>query len=409
MTIFFDGNIVKWKDLENFAGAGKREDLGLSDPSAIFGFRNTYAAAPVVANPSFYFEETGKITTDAIDWDATKNRLEEIHKHGMGTAFPMDTAQRGSEITGWKLVEPLITLNIDVAKSFGNPERAMCGAGVELAGDLESCSLDDVIGSYVQQAKFIQDLGGTVILFPNTVFPRRFPEQKHYKQFIDGVLRRVQQPVYLHWLGKQFNPEMENYWGFGNIWDAARNTVVPLMESHKSKIKGIKLSTLDEKFEKWLRVEIAKTGQFVLTGDDLNFRDLIRGQEGYFSHALLGILGGTYRVAAKALEYLKNGDEKSYERLMAPLEKLSRKIFEDPTWYYKIGLTFFAYLNGDQKHFQMVGGIQGHRSIPHLVELFNLAEQAQVLKDPSEALSRFKPILNLGGYDLGQLPKKQWY
>ena len=97
MTIFFDGNIVKWKDLENFAGAGKREDLGLSDPSAIFGFRNTYAAAPVVANPSFYFEETGKITTDAIDWDATKNRLEEIHKHGMGTAFPMDTAQRGSD------------------------------------------------------------------------------------------------------------------------------------------------------------------------------------------------------------------------------------------------------------------------------------------------------------------------
>lgn len=409
MGIVLTGNVATWEDLGDVVHLETREELTLVDPSKIFPFRNTYAAAPVVANPSFYFEKAGKITPDAIDWDATKNRLEEIHRHGMGTAFPMDTAQRGSEITRWDLVEPLISLNIDVAKSFDHPERAMCGAGVELVKDLENCPLEEVIGSYVKQTQFIQARGGTAILFPNSVFPRRFPERKHYEHFIDEVLRDVEQPVYLHWLGEQFNSLLRNYWGDVDIWDAARNTVVPLMERHKSKISGIKLSTLNDNFERWLRVEISKNGQIVLTGDDFNFKDLIRGKSGYFSHALLGIFGGTYRVAAKALEYLQQGDEASYDRLMAPLEKFSRKLFEAPTWHYKIGLTFLAYLNGDQGHFQMVGGIQGHRSIPHLVELFNLAAQARVLKDPSEALSRFKPILRLAGYDLSQLPKSQWY
>jgi hypothetical protein len=58
---------------------------------------------------------------------------------------------------------------------------------------------------------------------------------------------------------------------------------------------------------------------------------------------------------------------------------------------------FLAFLNGFQSHFRMVGGSENARSIEHLCELFVLADQAGVLRDPELAMQRMRSFLLLAG------------
>ena len=46
---------------------------------------------------------------------------------------------------------------------------------------------------------------------------------------------------------------------------------------------------------------------------------------------------------------------------MGPTVPLSRLIFEPPTYHYKVGVAFLAWLNGLQPHFAMLGGLQRQR------------------------------------------------
>ena len=56
-----------------------------------------------------------------------------------------------------------------------------------------------------------------------------------------------------------------------------------------------------------------------------------------------------------------------------------------------------AYLNGLQDHFVMVGGQQSARSLPHLAELFRLADRAGMLRDPDMARRRMVRVLSVHG------------
>ena len=60
-------------------------------------------------------------------------------------------------------------------------------------------------------------------------------------------------------------------------------------------------------------------------------------------------------------------------------------------------MVFLAFLNGHQSHFHMVGGQQSARSIVHLAEVFRLADQAGLLRDPELATARMKLVLALAG------------
>jgi hypothetical protein len=102
-------------------------------------------------------------------------------------------------------------------------------------------------------------------------------------------------------------------------------------------------------------------------------------------------------VASAALGRLAVGDRAGFDRLLAPTVPLSRHIFGAPTWFYKTGIVFLAYLNGLQDHFHMIGGQQSARSLVHLAELFRLADGARVLLDPELAAARLRPLLALGG------------
>jgi hypothetical protein len=56
-----------------------------------------------------------------------------------------------------------------------------------------------------------------------------------------------------------------------------------------------------------------------------------------------------------------------------------------------------AYLNGHQDHFIMVGGQQSTRSLPHLAQVFRLADAAGLLADPEDAASRMRRVLAVHG------------
>jgi len=86
-----------------------------------------------------------------------------------------------------------------------------------------------------------------------------------------------------------------------------------------------------------------------------------------------------------------------YDELLAPTVPLSRHIFAAPTPYYKTGVVFLAYLNGHQEHFRMVGGLESGRSVRHLSELFVLADQAGLLREPDLAAARMRLVLDLAG------------
>jgi hypothetical protein len=135
------------------------------------------------------------------------------------------------------------------------------------------------------------------------------------------------------------------------------------------------------------------------TGDDFDYAELIRGDEQGYSHALLGIFDGIAPAAALAFKALDAGDLAAYEKILAPTVPLSRHIFQAPTYFYKTGLIFLAYLNGYQTHFRMLGGQESARSIGHLSKLFVLADQARLLRDPDLAVHRMRLVLELAGVE----------
>ena len=154
----------------------------------------------------------------------------------------------------------------------------------------------------------------------------------------------------------------------------------------------MKMSLLDAQKEIFMRRRLPPEVK-MYTGDDFNYDELIRGDEQGFSHGLLGIFDPIAPAAAAAMQALDAGDMEAYQRIFAPTVPLSRHIFARPTFYYKTGIVFMAYLNGQQDHFRMVGGLEDKRSLEHLVELFKLADQAGLLSQPTLAKERMESLL----------------
>jgi hypothetical protein len=135
------------------------------------------------------------------------------------------------------------------------------------------------------------------------------------------------------------------------------------------------------------------------TGDDFNYAELIAGDEQGYSHALLGIFDAIAPAASAGLARLAAGDEAGFRAILDPTVPLSRHVFQAPTRFYKTGVVFLAYLNGLQDHFVMVGGQESARSLVHLAELFRLADQGRVLRDPELAVSRMRKVAAVHGVE----------
>ncbi|HSH81601.1 MAG TPA: DUF993 family protein [Herpetosiphonaceae bacterium] len=199
----------------------------------------------------------------------------------------------------------------------------------------------------------------------------------------------------LSWLGDMFDPQLAGYWGSNDV-TTAMDVCLHILHDHAAKIDGIKISLLDAQREIAMRRRLPP-GVKMYTGDDFNYPELILGDDQGYSHALLGIFDAIAPAASAALQALDAGDYDRYTAIFAPTVPLSRHIFAAPTYYYKTGVVFLAYLNGHQSHFRMVGGQESARSVVHLSELFILADQAGLLRDSELAGERMRCVLALAG------------
>ena len=211
---------------------------------------------------------------------------------------------------------------------------------------------------------------------------------RDYLEVYGELVRQAERPVILHWLGEAFDPALRGYWGGG--FDDAAATVLELIDRSGGQVDGVKLSVLDADREVSLRRRLP-SGVRLYTGDDFNYASLIRGDaDGSHSDALLGAFAA---ITAPAATALAARDLAGYDAAMEPTVPLSRLIFEPPTYHYKAGVAFLAWLNGLQPQFVMLGGLERARSAGHLIRVYELAAAAGALTEPELAAERVGEML----------------
>ena len=314
----------------------------------------------------------------------------------------MDTAQRGMGL-GWPAARELIRRSSGEARATGG--MIAFGAGTDHLLPGERVTLDDVARAYEEQVGYVERHGGRVILMASQALARAARGPDDYRRVYGTILRQASRPVILHWLGDMFDSELAGYWGTRDV-RAAMHVCLDVIREHHTKVDGIKISLLDAEREIEMRA-LLPDGVRMYTGDDLNYDRLILGEGGAggagdghrHSDALLGIFDAIAPAASAALQALDRGDVAGYRRALAPSVALSRHIFQPPTYAYKTGVVFLAYLNGHQTHFRMLGGAESWRSVPHLAELFRRADCAGLLGDPERAAERMRRLLALAGVE----------
>jgi hypothetical protein len=375
------------------AKGGWRE-IELSEPRAWaehpepFQSRIAFAAAHVVADPR---GENIPGAPAVIDWEATLGFRRHLFRYGLGVAEAMDTAQRNMGLD-WPATQELITRSAALANEHG--ARIASGAGTDQLLSTPG-SLGEVADAYLEQLEFVEAAGSQAIVMASRQLAAIARSADDYLQVYSSVLSRATQPVILHWLGEMFDPQLSGYWGSADIPTATR-TFLDLINEHSVKVDGVKVSLLSADHEQELRAALP-AGVRLYTGDDYNYPELIEGDGDHHSDALLGAFAAIAPAASAALRALDTDDAEGYRREMAPTLALSRHIFAPPTYYYKTGIAFLAWLNGHQDGFVMVGGLQSARSILHLVHVFELANEAQLLTDPDLAAHRLGLLLASAG------------
>ncbi len=357
-------------------------------------------------------------------------RAAEHHETGPTTTGKTRTGLSisGLSITGQTTVGPASALAVRAAErhetgqTTAGPAAALaCGVGTDQLADGDHYRISDIIGAYAEQIAFVQSTGAQVILMASRALAASARGARDYLEVYGELLKQADRPVILHWLGEAFDPALRGYWG-STDFDPAADTVIELIERAGGQVDGIKLSVLDARREMALRRRLP-AGVRLYTGDDFNYAGLIRGDAtgpggarpgdrrnslarnslawpsgAWHSHArhsdaLLGAFAAITAPAAAALRALDEGDVAGYDAAMAPTVPLSRMIFEPPTYYYKVGVAFLAWLNGLQPHFAMLAGLQRRRPARHLIQVFELAAAARALTNPDLAAERMTGLL----------------
>ena len=368
-----------------------RASAGFAPPRAPLRSRVFFAAAHVVADP---LADTTPVSPPALDWDTTLAYRRYLWSLGLGVAEAMDTAQRGMGLD-WTTARELIERSVAEARAVGG--MIACGAGTDHLPPRPDLSLDQVEAAYLEQIEAVERCGGRVILMASRALAACARSPDDYARVYGRLLSQVREPVILHWLGDMFDPALAGYWGSHDL-DAAMETALAIIHEHAAKIDGIKISLLDAQREIQMRRRLPP-GVRMYSGDDFNYPELILGDDQGYSDALLGIFDAIAPAASAALQALDADNPERFRAILEPTVPLSRHIFQPPTYFYKTGVVFLAYLNGHQRHFRMVGGQESARSILHLARLFILADQAGVLCDPDRAVARMRIVLALAGIE----------
>jgi hypothetical protein len=340
--------------------------------------RTAFAAVHVVASGP-----------NSIDWDLTMAYRRHIWSYGLGVAEVMDTAQRGMGLE-WPSARELMVRSLAEARATGG--EIVCGAATDQLGEPLRRSMEEIIDAYQEQCSLIEDAGGRVVVMASRHLAASASGREDYEHVYGKVLEGLRRPAIIHWLGDMFDPALARYWGTPDLSEAAE-ACLDILSSNRGKVDGVKLSLLDAARERELRSRLP-AGVRMYTGDDFNYPDLVRGDGNHHSHALLGILDAIAPAFSAALVAADGGDWDSYERTLAPTVELSRHVFAAPTYHYKAGIVFLAWLNGHQPHFHLLGGLESARSVEHYSRLLVLADSAGLLADPEVAAARMRSLLD---------------
>lgn len=370
------------------------EVTGFTRPTAPLRSRVAYAAAHVV--PVVWGDNTPGQPAD-IDWDSTLAFRRNVYSWGLGVADAMDTAQRNMGLDAAATRE-LISRSAQVAREEGG--SVVVGVNTDHVEETH-ISLDQVIDAYKSQLHFTEEQGAGPVLMASRHLARVAESADDYRRVYRSVLESATTPVVLHWLGTAFDPELEGYFGASD-WQTASGVLLDIIAENPGKVAGVKMSLLNAESEISVRERLPQ-GVRMFTGDDFNYVSLI-GDSGVgarpYSDALLGAFAAITPVASAAIQALDAGDAAAYQRILGPTEELSRQVFAAPTFYYKTGVAFLAWLNGHQPAFQMVGGLHSARSLPHLSRIVELANASLALENPELARERWHGMLRLNGVTL---------
>lgn len=389
-----DGRVVELDD------AVLNEAPGGPDPLP----RRCYAAAHVVVRDD-YADAPHTVETPGtpeelasfIDWDATMAIRVRHDACGMGIAEAMDTAQRFE--LGWQGAKSLLerTGALRLANGF------VGGASTDQVPEVDS--IDTLVEAWCEQVAFVNRVGGVPILLPQPWLTKTGADEETFVEAYTRVVDGTEGPILMHWLGEVFHPAMRGYFP-GRSLDR-------ILAHDRVRIRGMKLSLLDQAFEERLREDLRPHQQLIFTGDDHNFAALIEGESperspvaplgglplegGRFSHALLGIFDAVAPSAAVALRRLDRGDTAGYRGLMGACEALGRVIFEMPVQRYKSGIAFLAWLNGHQSNPMLMNHEERTRDVDHYLRVADLASRAGAIENAELAAERLGEFLAAQG------------
>lgn len=358
-------------------------------PSGPLASRRAFSAVHVVADP---LAENTPSSGANIDWDATLAFRRHIWSWGLSVADAMDTAQRGMGLD-WPAIQELCRRSIAEARAEGGD--IACGINTDQLAE-KTPSLGQIVDAYREQLALIEGEGGQAVMMASRHLAAVARSREDYERVYAEVLAEARRPVIIHWLGDMFDPLLAGYWGSEDL-DVAGEAFLDILAANRDKIDGVKISLLDKDREVELRRRLPE-GHRMYTGDDYNYPELIHGDGTHHSDALLGAFDVIAPAASAAIQALDSGEGEQFEKILAPTVPLSRHVFSAPTFYYKTGVVFQAYLNGHQDHFKMIHGLESARSVVHLARQFVLADQAGLLADPELAAHRMALVLELAGF-----------
>jgi len=375
-------------------GSLKRHDLGepahFERPTTPLTSRRAFAAAHVVADP---MAENTPDSGANIDWEATLAFRRHLWSWGLPVAEAMDTAQRGMGLD-WSATRELITRSVTEAQDAGG--EIACGANTDQlpAGPAH---MGQIVDAYHAQIDLIEGLGGQAVVMASRHLAALAEGPDDYHRAYGDVLGHVSGKAIVHWLGDMFDPALGGYWGSTDL-DTASDVFISVIAENRDKVDGVKLSLLDREREIELRRRLPD-GVRMYTGDDFDYPTTIRGDGEHHSDAFLGAFDLIAPAASASIQALDSGEVDQFDKILAPTLPLSRHVFSHPTYYYKTGVVFMAFLCGHQEHFRMVNGLEAARSVVHLSRLLVLADEAGLLPDPELAAHRMGLVLQLAGVD----------
>ena len=152
----------------------------------------------------------------------------------------------------------------------------------------------------------------------------------------------------------------------------------------------MKVSLLDAGHEMALRARPCPAGVRLYTGDDFNYPELIDGDGSTTPTRCWASSRPSTRPPRPRCRPTTPATHAAARAILDSTQELGRHIFSAPTLYYKTGIAFLSWLNGQQAGFTMVGGLHSGRRCRTWCRPSELADRAGLLLDPELAAVRMR-------------------